>query len=340
MNEELAQLCADAASVNVVDYETADAAVVDEVTRRSVALVSSALAALEALSAACGLPPGLAASSANDSPSDTPAGSDLDALAHAVALARLGLRGRQRALQELDASATFAERLAAASSALRTIQRSLSAVERAWATSRHTEPTFSFYDRALATSLHVRRRYVELHRRVTRGATPPPDQIAARLRSIGNGISELLGKGIARELRTGDRVLLSRGREEIRRWLARSHAEPFDAASGLHLFHDLANITRLFLDVSKREELVRHDALLVADVLRDPALAPAPAPPPTQRDRRRVIDRLRAMAGRSTALDTMLETPPASLSLADVRRLLEELARALGDARAPLAEAC
>lgn len=334
LQAHLTEVCAGAATVCVADYETGDDAAVASVVERAQTLLSSSLEALDVVTvlysgpdepaepAEPAEPPSNGLQEANPSAAGAVPS---DGLADAVVLARMGLRSRQRALRELTAGAARWERLAAADSALRTIQKSLSAVDRALSATERVPPSLSFYERAVDRSLAVRRRYVHLHQLIVRGGPPAPADLRLRLRLSGNAIAHVLGLDLAVHLRTGDRALLMMSHARVRDWLAQRDETPAHAAAGMRLWQDLVNVATMFLDVSKREELVQHDARLVREALRD---LPDPDAPWEEAARAAFLDRLRPACGRSAALDALLADPAPSL--ADLRRVLEELDRSLG----------
>ena len=325
----LADVCAGAASVCVTDYEASDDAVVSSVVDRAKALLSSALEALDVAAVLYGdieEPVDLGEPTSSEADLSAPSSAPPPGLADAVVLARMGLRSRQRALRPAGPGTSRWEQLAAVDSALRTIQKSLSAVDRALSSAERVPSSLSFYEAAVDRSLAVRRRYVRLHRTAVQQGPPAPGELRARLRLVGNTIAQILGLDVAAHLRTGDRALLMMSHSRVRDWLSRLDDAPAHVAAGLRLWQDIVNVATMFLDVSKREELVQHDARLVRAAL---AELPSSGEPLDEQATSALLARLRTMLGRSPSLDVLLEAP-APPAPAELRRVLEDLDRALG----------
>lgn len=331
VQRHLSEVCAGAAAVVVSDYEHGD---VNALVERSQALLSSALDALDVVDVLWGggrdvdfFGDGESSEEALSSP---PPEAGQDDLADVVLLARMGIRQRLRSLRELSERARPWERLAAAGSALRTIQKSLSAVDRVMADAEQVPPSLRFYENAVELSLAVRRRYVQLHGLLVREAPPDPD-LRSRLRLVGNAIAHLLGSSVAPHLRPRDRALLMMSHARVREQLSRRDDDATRAESARRLWEDLTSLATMFLDVNRREELLRHDAQLVREALRDLDGAPQ-----DRDEHARLLARLAPMCGRCPALDALLEKPPEDVDRAALRRTLEELEQALGAAGGPV----
>lgn len=89
----------------------------------------------------------------------------------------------------------------------------------------------------------------------------------------------------------------------LREWLQRSNTPETSFGSGTRLWQDLAAVVTLFLDVNKRQELVRHDGDLAVAVLRDLPTSPTAW---TARTASEVRQRLAPMEGRCPVLDKFL----------------------------------
>lgn len=330
LQRHMEDVCRSAAAICITDYETLEMAAVSALVERSQALVSSALSTLDMVALLCG-----GAAQAPQTEAEAPAEGDhgdsrppapSEGLRDAVVLARIGLRSRQRSLLALSGGATRLEQLSAAGSALRTIQKSLSAVDHALSDSERIPPSLRFYRDAVERSLLVRQHYVRFQRAVLRSGPPSPSELRGRLRLIGNTITQMLGLDVAAHLRTGDRALLIMSHARIRSWLSQSDNGPAHVTVGLRLWQDLVNVATLLLDVNKREELVQHDARVVSEALRD---LPSMEASWSEGGQGALVDRLRCMLGRSPPLDAILEGSAAA-EIGEVRRLLEDLARTLG----------
>ncbi|MFO0589276.1 MAG: hypothetical protein U0441_17190 [Polyangiaceae bacterium] len=330
LKAHLADVCTTAGAVVVADYEGGDLARVDELVKRAHSLLSSALEAIDVVAVLCGgvdddLPP----EQEGDRPALSP--EDAETIGGVVVLARMDLRGRRRALDLLSERSSAVDRLAAAGSALRAIQKSLSAIDDAVSTGAQVPRSINFYGQTLARSLDTRKRYLRFQNIVVRDGPPNAEALPARLRSIGNAIAQILGAHVALHLRTGDRALLMVSHARIHEWLtARDHG-PTHVATGLRLWQDVVNIATMFLEVNKREELILHDGRVVREALR--------ALPPEGDEwgeaawddaaRAAVLDKLKPARGRAAALDAMVDGPPSEIRLPALRALLVELDRAL-----------
>lgn len=331
LKSQLAHLSQEAQAIRVSEFESSRPEDLDGLIKRTEALVATALEAVDIAAILFSTPEPVG------EPDDTNEWDDrvstppieADGISETVFLARLGLQSRRRVLSAALAHSSSWEQLACAGSAVRTIQKSLSAVERAISRSHSMPPSLSFYDHAVTTSLEVRRRYWELQRDMTRPGPPADHEVRGRLRSIGNAVTRLLGMRVASELRTEDRALLMMARSKVRDWLANPHDDAAHVEDGKHLWQDITSTATMFLEVNRREELVQHDALLTRQILRE--LPPAHQPW-TDAHRISVIGRLVAMRGRNEALDLLLDAPLEAVSLSEVRLVLEGLDRSFGDA--------
>ncbi len=331
LQERMERVCSEAADVCVADYESADVPHVTAVVDQARALVTKALEVLDVVSVLYdgGDDHVTFELEGEGDGAGSSAPSEGEGIAEAVMLARMGLRSRQRTLLSLGENAPRWERLAAAGSALRTIQKSLSVVDRCMADFEHVPASINFYDRVVERSLDIRRRYVRFCQTVV---APPPAELNAlrcRARSIGNAIAHLLGRDVAVHLRTGDRALLMLEHAKVREWLADRSEHAEHIAAGQRLIQDMNNIATMFLDVNRREELVQHDARLVREVLRDYRAVTGGH---DEAALRAMLARLSTMLGRSPSLDAILERPWAEGSAVELWDVLVDLDRTLGAA--------
>lgn len=332
LEEQLERLCSEAGGVCIAEYEGSGDAATRTLVDRARGLLRAALDALDVVTLLFGEADGAAApddagTEADDRLSEPPA--DGEDLAGTVLLARMGLQRRMRALQALGEHTPGLERLSAAGGALRTVVKALGAVLRGLVGAERPPSSLGFYRRNVERALKIRRRYVELQRQVAGEGPPKADQLRARLRLGGNTIAGLLGQEIAIHLRVEDRALLLVSHGRVRDWLHGPHGDPQHAAAGLRLWQDLLNVTTMFLDVGKREELVEHDAGVVRRVLRELPASPARWSGPA---REGALTLLRPLRGRSAALDAVLRAPEGDDLLARLRPALEDLVRAFGRA--------
>lgn len=323
LREHLSRQCEDAAALSVADHEGADAAAIGALLQTACSLLTGALESLDVVELLYGgdLVDGAVELSAEEPSSDAEGQVDPRAeIADVVVLARLGLRSRLRALRALGAASTGWERLAATDSALRTLQRSLGAVHGAMAVAQRAPQSFDFYEHTVERSLDVRMRYFNFHRRVARVPTPTSADVAERVRFLGNAIAQLLGSRAAAHLRTKDRALLMMAHARAREWLSAPHDDASHQASGVRLWQDVVNIATMFLDVSRREELLQHDARLVRELLAGPR-------PEGPEEVAAILGRLRKMPGRSPVVDVLLERPANEVGPGEVWDALESLER-------------
>ncbi len=326
LKAHLAQLCSSAAGVVVADYEGKAEPYIAEISGRAEALALSALEALDIVDVLYvevdipeAMSDGETSADWDDRPSTPPI--DGNSIEDVLLLARMGLHSRMRLLRAASGRPSI-ERLAVIGSTLRTIQKSLSAVDRVLSHVEEVEPSVRFHEHVVERSLEVRQRYAELARFVLRDGAPAATDVRDRLLSVSAAISRTLGLPIAVHLRTEDRALLMMSRARLREWLLRREETPEHLAVGLHLFQDIAATITMFSEVNRREELLQHDARLVRDVLPD---VPHGALLWDPQVRRSVLQRLQRMRGRCPALDALLEAAPDAVAARDLRPILEDL---------------
>lgn len=327
LKEHLAQLSTSASDVVIADYESRPEADVQELMKRAETLAQTSLEALDLVEV---LYVDLANQEAapdedeedddwDDRPSTPPI--DADSIEDVLVLARMGLRSRMRLLRAATSQPLFT-RLSVTGSTLRTVVKSLSAVDRAVSRAEETIPSLRFHEHALSRSLEVRERYTELRRFILRGGEPELPFIRDRLLSVSAAISRTLGLPIAIHFRTEDRALLLVTRARMREWLLHRDVSEAHLRAGLHLFQDIAASVTMFAEVNRREELLQHDARVVRDVLPE---VPHGAATWSTTERRSVITRLQALRGRSIALDDLLDAPIEIVTPRKLRPVLEEI---------------
>ena len=335
LQDHLAWLCSDAATIVPAQFEAAPEEEVHALLARTSSLVVSALEAVDLIEIVYVSIP--AAEEAEMDPAecevlDEPS-TDWDdrastppimaeAIEDVLVLARMGLHSRARLLRAVCSGSSRWDALAVIGSALRTVQKSLSAVDRVVSRSEAVMPAVRFHERALQVSLEIRRRYIELAGFVLRGGKPEEHDVRDRLLSASAAISRMLGLPIAVHLRTEDRALLLTSRARLRDWLVRDQRTPEHLTDGLRLWQDVAGVVTMFSEINRREELLQHDAQLVRDVLPD---VPRGALLWSTDKRASVLRRLTAMRGRSPALDALLDLPTEAVAARDLRPILEEL---------------
>lgn len=331
LQEHLARVCADAAAVPITSFEETTPAEVDGLIARSRDLLRSALEALDMVAVLYG------DSEMEETSSDesVDAGerarwappSGCEGVAGTVVLARMGLRARLKLLATLGPTSNETKKIASAGGVLRTIQKALSAVDHAVAEAEQVPASIHFYQSNVQRSLGIRRRYVQLQRLLIGDGPPRPEELRGRLRSVGNAAARLLGLPIADDLRTGDRALLMKARASVQEWLLHQEDDANHLVAGARLWQDLSNVATMFLDVNKREELVQHDARIVAEVLHE---LPISASLWDGAANAALRARLAPMRGRSPGLDALMGADVPVADLEEVRSVLTGLRRALG----------
>lgn len=343
LQRHLAHVASEAAAIRVTDYEDPGGPPIADLDKRADSLLTSALEALDVIARLFGgnmedapaVSDDTTDGDAPDSASLVPG--EVEGLADVVVLARMDLRSRRRVVRGLGPSSSRVEHLAATASALRTIQKSLSAVDRAFSAGLDMPVSVNFYKASVEQSLEVRRRYVTLHKRVLQTGAPRGAEVRTRLIQAGNVIAKVLGSRVAAHLRPGDRALLMLCQSRLREWLTGDDGQPLHAAGGARLWQDLANISTMFLDVNKREELVRHDSRLARETLRE---LPSAGAAWGEAERAAVHKKLQIMGGRSPAIDALLDAPAEAMSADALRGALEDLDQTLttGSGSSPEAE--
>lgn len=331
VKSHLAQICKLAAADGSAADDSEDPGRVRAVVSRAGNLLTSAFEALDIVSVVFGDLEAVGIEATETPADEEDRGEEDQATAEeiggVVVLARMDLRARQRALLGLASSASLDEQLDAASAAIRTVQRSLSAVDAAISEGAGMPRSVNYHRDTLARSLEVRRRYVTFYKQVARAAAPSAENLLDRLRSAGNAITILLGGKTAGHLRTGDRALLVLMRARIREHLAQPDPSSGSAA-GFRLWQDVLNIATMFLDVNKREELILHDGSLARELLESPLLAQAePSHEVVSVDT--ILPKISALRGRSPVLDALVDNPSGLVRLSTVRSVLLDIERAL-----------
>jgi hypothetical protein len=223
--------------------------------------------------------------------------SPLQAIDDIAFLARLELRQRRGRLAALAPDRSQMDILAECERSLRGVRKSLAALDQAVADAWNA-PRSLDYRSELDTSLRVRRCYARLRREMLEGGEPRPEALTARLRAAGTLIAILVGREIYPELRIRDRLQLRELQGRILGWLR----EGFDdIAGGVRLFQDLAAFVRMLAEVNHRQELVAHDAGVVARVHARLEQAASSTSPDELREE------LEPLRGLDDELDTLLE---------------------------------
>lgn len=150
-------------------------------------------------------------------------------------------------------------------SALRRVQKSLSALELALCEAENLPRVLSF-DSELETSLSVRRQYRKLWRFVaqTGSVSLTTEGVRNALRGAGTLCAMLVGRDVYCRLRERDRYQLRQLQRRILAWLVQEDGDP---RAGLRVWEDYAGFVEMLRQVNLRQELVQHDgeALRIAE---------------------------------------------------------------------------
>ncbi|MCA9605129.1 MAG: hypothetical protein KC619_06020 [Myxococcales bacterium] len=219
-----------------------------------------------------------------------------DRVADLAFMATLELRQRQARIAGLDPDDDPCKLLAAFDSARRRAQKSARAVGTVLAELEGLDHDFG-HASELTKSLAVRAVYAKLRRRIDADDEPSLDQLEARLRRIGTELVIMAGKPLYRDLRIEDRVEFRKLRNRIMSWVADPDRSAVD---GLRLWQDIAAFGGILAQVSQRQELLQHDAVVLA------------VASTTCREGRRdlsepMIEHLRSLRGLSDDVDRLLE---------------------------------
>lgn len=258
----------------------------------------------------------------------------VDRITSVAFVAQIGLRNRRQLLTGVgvdrgsDGGGTRAldrkwDLIAACSSAVREVLKSLSAVELAVAEVEGEKAASRYYVSELERALRIRRAYFTFRREVVSAGPPEPGQAARRLRAVGSAIAKLVGRPAYAYARVHDRWQVRQLQARIRAQLLEHAAadasnDPARVAAadvgGGRLYQDLANLAELMMQINLRAELREHDAALFADVLSKVR---------AQRSLDGVMEQLKPALGRDPELDALLlDERPAELG-----ELIEILAR-------------
>jgi hypothetical protein len=180
-------------------------------------------------------------------------------------LVQLELRQRAERLARIGAGATVLVVIGEHDSVLRRIHKGLGAIDCAIAKAAAIAPRLDFSSQ-LSDSLLVRDCYAKFRARVlSDGTTPAPSELYARMRAAGTSIAVLVGWSAYPLLRVRDRLQLRELQQRILAWLRPERRD--DHTAGLRLWQDLIAFVDMLNQVSRRQELVEHDAALVRELL-------------------------------------------------------------------------
>jgi hypothetical protein len=305
MVREIKLLAAEVDAVDLREFESLEPtaelsrllATLDELTARAISVVQLVLARFPSPSAA---PP-----PSNDddfqSESEVTAVRPVDVSGLAF-IAHLDLKQARERLLAMGGAPELEAVLSQCERTLRRIFRALVALDHALAGVLWPAPILDC-SQQLSRSLRVRAGYARFCRGVLNQPEPNADTITKTLRLIGTSLAVLLGKDIYSEMRVSDRLQLRGIQFRILSWL-RLPAGPRVARSGLELWKDIVAFLSMLPGISQRQELVEHDAKVIAQARAAAASGNQEWPPD-------VLEALRTLVGRSAAIDALLASPQA-----------------------------
>jgi hypothetical protein len=174
----------------------------------------------------------------------------------------LEMRQRRERIRLVESSNDEVVLLGECDSALRRIRKGLGAIDVVIARLEGTVPLLDFSSE-LEQSLLVRRAYGKFRARVAKNGQPGPSELRSRLRAAGTHIAVLVGWSAFPLLRVRDRLQLRRLQRRILDWL---RSGDVDEVAGLRLWQDVAGFVDMLGQVNRRQELLEHDATLVASL--------------------------------------------------------------------------
>jgi len=183
-------------------------------------------------------------------------------LADIAFISSIELTTHSKKLGQLRDGLTSWELIAAYSSALRGITKTMSAIEFILC-DIHSCPERLNFQTQLEYSQRSRRAYLHLRRVFLKQGAPSEQTIYAHMRSAGTQIAVLIGQDIYPHLRVEDRAQLREIQHKILNWLRDEEVGPL---VGIRLWQDMAGVLDIFCQISRRQELVEHDGNTVETI--------------------------------------------------------------------------
>jgi hypothetical protein len=153
--------------------------------------------------------------------------------------------------------------MSALDSARRRVRKSLTAVTAMLCAFEGLEAPLGFASE-LERSIEVRRVYARLRKSIGEGEEPSDEELRARLRGVGTQVAMLIGRTIYPELRVDDRFQIRTLQQRILEWLREYDGSERANLTGRRLWQDVAGFARVLGTVNQRQELLEHDARVVA----------------------------------------------------------------------------
>ena len=244
-------------------------------------------------------------------------GASVAAVQDVAFLVQLELRQRAERVAQLGLGSTSLAVIGECESAVRRVTKGLGAIDQALSRAVGVPPRLDFASE-LQSSLMVRVAYAKFRTRMLVLGQPAAD-LHARLRAAGTQIAILVGREAYPLLRVRDRLQLRDLQHRILAWL---RLEERDDVEGERVWQDVATFVDMLTQVNRRQELVEHDARLVAELVR--ALADVEGPLGSG-----LAGRLRPLRGLDDELDSLLASRE-DLRAGALRPMLAAISERLG----------
>jgi hypothetical protein len=210
-------------------------------------------------------------------------------------VAGVELRQAREAVSNLGDDRQPWEIVASCSAALDRIAKAFGAIERLL-----VSEVEGLADRAfrteLSSSLEVRRHYAAIRTSILR-LDPTEAPLGVQLTALEAELADLVAHPVYRELRFPDRIRLRSFQHRVHDWLRGGVLA--DEGEGLRLVEDLVRFASALGNVSRREELMAHDAELLARAVRElDGVGP--------RVRDALFEQLRSLVGLDREIDALI----------------------------------
>lgn len=178
-------------------------------------------------------------------------------LADLAFIATVELRQKRERLSRLAPGASRYLLLSAIASTRRRLKKSLTAVSSLLCRLEAVGEPLSF-ESEVQSAVAIRRGYARLCRTIARGRDPGAG-LESRLRDIKTELTILMGRAFYPDLRLEDRVALRESHGRLIAWLARPPSASTNE-EGRRLWTDICGVANELSKISRRQELLEHDA--------------------------------------------------------------------------------
>lgn len=178
-------------------------------------------------------------------------------------MASFELRKKKDALRTVEVGEDSWQLLEELDGARRRVKKTLTAVAAMLCEAEGFTPELGFASE-LQTSLATRQAYAKLRQSIGESEEPADDELHVRMRGVGTQIAMLVGRSVYADLRVGDRVEIRSLQARILEWLRTFAPSSESYLSGRRLWGDLAGFARVLVQVSQRQEVLEHDAHVIA----------------------------------------------------------------------------